>query len=413
MKVRSDFKAIVVGAGPVGAALALSLARLDVRNEILLIDSSPNLSASLTSGFSSALSSLASSDIDPRIFAINASTIALLENLGVWSEIRSARAQSYGRMYVWDEAGTGNIDFDATDLGLDSLGYIVEAKLIQAGLLAASEKQKNIELVCPDSVTDFSYADGVVEVDLQSGRHVSAELLCGVDGSRSLMREMAGIRCPEKALQQQAVVANVFHELPHENCAWQIFHKTGPLAFLPLPATSERPMSSIVWSMDDALAETIKDQDDAAFERSLTRAIEERFGRVSLASKRMSFPLSQMHVGSYVDDGFALLGDAAHRIHPLAGLGANLGFQDVVALTEQLQRASARELVWGHRQVLKRYQRQRHLDNELVMRSMQGFKMLFGESNNWVAAIRNMGMSAIGSSRAAKRTIVGGASMSR
>lgn len=414
----TEYKAVVVGAGPVGAALALSLAEL-TSQQILLVDSSQNLTTTL--------SSFASSSIDPRIFAINSSTRQLLESLDVWSDIEATRVQPYERMYVWDAAGTGNIHFDAAELDLASLGHIVEAKLIQTALLSAALKQPNIELLFPESIADFSYADGVVNVDLQSGRSLSAELLCGADGARSVTRGIAGISASEKSLGQQAIVANVFHELPHENCAWQIFHSTGPLAFLPLPervgeadsigesdkGDSSRHMSSIVWSMDDALAETTKKLDDKAFEYSLTRAIEERFGQVSLASERMSFPLSQMHVANYVEDGFALLGDAAHRIHPLAGLGANLGFQDVEALTEELKRASGRELCWGDRQVLRRYQRQRHLDNELVMRSMLGFKMLFGDTSNWVSAIRNLGINGVDSSRVLKQRIVGGAMMSR
>ena len=396
-----SYKAIIVGAGPIGAAVALALSRIDTDHSILLLDAA------------AALPKYSPEKLDARIFALNEGSRSLLDQLGVWSDIEPQRCLPYTRMHVWDAQGTGSIEFDAAEIGAQSLGHIVEANLIQEKLQAAIERQPNIRLIYPEKVSEIDLANEQVMLGLESGQRVQAELVCAVDGANSSLRKMAGIEVDEEDTGQQAIVANVWHKLPHQSCAWQIFLQTGPLAFLPMADFEGRHLSSIVWSLDQEEAERLKQSSDQEFETALTRAIEERFGEVSLMSQRFSFPLVQRHAQTYVQPSFALVGDAAHSIHPLAGLGANIGFQDVTALTEELTRATSRSISWGNLQILKRYQRARKLDNELVLKSMKGFKELFGQTNPAISAIRNLGLKGADATPTIKRRFVQQATMSR
>ena len=394
------YKAIIVGAGPIGAAVALALSRIDTDHSILLLDAAP------------ALPKYSPEKPDARIFALNEGSRSLLDQLGVWPDIESQRCLPYTRMHVWDAQGTGSIEFDAAEVGAPSLGNIVEANLIQEKLHTAIERQPNIRLIYPEKVSEVDLTNEQAVLGLESGQRVQGELVCAVDGANSSLRQMAGVEVDEEDTGQQAIVANVWHELPHQSCAWQIFLQTGPLAFLPMADFEGRHLSSIVWSLDQDEAERLKQSSDQEFETILTRAIEERFGYVSLMSERFSFPLVQRHAQIYVKNSFALVGDAAHSIHPLAGLGANIGFQDVTALTEELARATDRSILWGNLQILKRYQRARRLDNELVLKSMKGFKELFGQTNLAVAAIRNLGLKGADAAPTVKRKFVQQATMS-
>ena len=400
--VHSHYKAVVVGAGPVGAAMALSLAKLiqsdsiSRSNRILLVDAAPQIP-----------------EYDPetpdiKIFALNAGSQSLLDELGVWNTIVETRSQPYTRMHVWDANGTGSIEFDSAQIGASQLGHIVEANLVQVALLKALDELSNVDILRPEKVTDLRYEtnEAKLTLSLSSGESVEAELLCAADGANSSLRSMQNIEVAEKHVGQRAIVANLVHEHPHQDCAWQIFHSTGPLAFLPMADYQGKHLSSIVWSLDDDQAAVILAKSRLEFEKSLKRAMEEKFGQLELVTEPVSFPLSQRHAKQYIKPCFALLGDAAHSIHPLAGLGANIGFQDVKALTNELNRALNREILWSDEQVLKRYQRARKLDNEATLQAMQGFKTLFGQDDATVSSLRNLGLKLANSSDLVKRQFV-------
>ena len=393
----SDFDLIVVGAGPVGSALALAFAS-EPKANVLLIDREPEVTLELD-GF------------DTRVFAINQGSRQLLQSIGVWQDILNSRANPYQRMHVWDAEGTGSVTFAAENLGVTELGYIIEAGVIQNHLNQRVSAQENLEVMRPEQIERMQVDQQCIQLNLNSGVSLSADLLCAADGAQSSLRDMAGIDYRQEDCAQRALVANIKLELAHENCAWQIFRPQGPLAFLPLAEDSQR-LCSIVWSLDTDEAQRIECLADDEFEQELQRAVESRFGRLQLASRRQSFPLVQRHSKSYTAPCLALVGDAAHSIHPLAGLGANLGFQDIQALCEEVSRARQRGISVGHPVVLDRYERRRKLDNELSLRAMSFFRTAFGRHRPEFNALRNLGLKLFDRSDFAKRKAMEAAFMS-
>lgn len=394
----TDFDVIIVGAGLAGAALAARLAELPLRTALLE-------AARLPSGWPPVEEGVGG--YDARVSALTAASQRLLDGLGVWGEIARRRVCAYTDMHVWDAEGTGSIHFDAEEVGQPCLGHIVENRLINAALLEKLRFSRNITLLDASPAARLQSSARGVELELENGDALAAPLVVAADGANSRIREWAGFVTREWEYGQKAIVTTVRTEHSHENTAWQRFLPQGPLAFLPLAdAGDSRRYCSIVWSAEVEMAERLLMLADDEFRAELGSAFEHRLGEVAEASRRFGFPLRQRHATRYVQPGIALVGDAAHTIHPLAGQGINLGFRDVQVLSEELERACRRGIPLGDPAVLSRYQRRRKGDNLGMMLTMEGFKQLFGQRALPLRWLRNTGMRLVDRAGPVKRQII-------
>jgi 2-octaprenylphenol hydroxylase len=326
-----------------------------------------------------------------RVSAINRASIKVLNAVGAFERMQQMRVSPFREMHVWDSTGVGQIHFDAAELGLDTLGYIIENNVIQLALLEVLKQADTIDWLCPAQIDSLDIAPDGKRVKLIDGKELTAELMVGADGSQSLVRKAMGLELVRKSYQQQAIVCTVATEYDHQHTAWQCFLPTGPLAFLPLADGS----CSIVWSLDESQVEQKMALHDDAFATTLEQAFEYRLGAVKTVSARAVFPLGHGHVDQYVQQGLALIGDAAHNIHPLAGQGANLGIMDAACLAEVVSDAMHAQRRWSALHTLRKYERRRKGDNRLMEATMTGFKHLFGNDNPLLAEVRNIGLNLV------------------
>ncbi|MBL3555715.1 MULTISPECIES: UbiH/UbiF/VisC/COQ6 family ubiquinone biosynthesis hydroxylase [Marinobacter] len=385
MSDQTHFNILVVGGGMVGSALALGLSRQGWKvglvegsdRKTLLQESAP---ASDVDGF------------DPRVSAISVASQRLLQQLDVWSDITAGRHCPYQTMTVWDGDGTGRIQFEAAELRAPALGTIIENRRIVRALFTALDSS-SVELIDGVKVTGWWQGGSERGIHLEDGRTLTASLVVAADGAHSRLRQWVGLPTREWDYGQQAIVCTARTAQSHQFTAWQRFSPTGPLAFLPLLTESgDEHFCSIVWSQDTEEARRLMALDDDAFRAELEIAIERELGSVEVVSRRYAFPLRQRHAKDYIASGFALVGDAAHTIHPLAGQGANLGYGDVRALLDELLRARKAGIDPDNDLVLARYQRRRKGENLTMMAAMEGFKQLFGRDELSVRWLRNTGM---------------------
>jgi 2-octaprenylphenol hydroxylase len=398
----TDFDLIIVGAGLVGASLACAVAQLEAAQSLRIAVIEAGQFPTRYTG----------EHFDPRVVALTHASENLLKKIGCWDAIASERVCAYREMKVWDGEGTAAIEFDCAEVQQDHLGHIVENSLIVAQLHKRMAELTNIELIQPAAVAELNLPqdkNSPVRILLNNGSEIGGSLLIAADGAQSSLRDLAGFVTRQWDYNQQAIVTTVRTEHPHEFTAWQRFMHTGPLAFLPLQQAGDAHQCSIVWSADNELAQELMSVDDAQFCLRLTAAFEARLGQVIACDKRYAIPLRQRHATSYVKKSIALVGDAAHNIHPLAGQGVNLGLLDVIALTNEIERGLARGLPLNEESILRRYQRQRLAGNLGMMSAMEGFKHLFGNRSLAVNWLRNTGMRQLNSVSGIKKIIVNAA----
>tara|TARA_R110002073_G_scaffold69453_5_gene172412 strand:+ start:29 stop:1267 length:1239 start_codon:yes stop_codon:yes gene_type:complete len=380
----------IVGAGLVGAALAASLKNCGLT--IALIDHQTQESLQQNLRIASSVN-----EFEPRVSALTLASQSLLKEIGVWEKINPKQIQDYQKMKVWDELGTAAIEFDSAELYQDSLGCILENKLIISALHSTLAFQKNIKPFLGNKLNSIQLLEGEIDqhrLTLDNGQLIQCKLLVAADGANSRVRQWASIPTREWDYQHEAIVATIKTSKKHQNTAWQRFSETGPLAFLPLADEGEtQQFCSIVWSQETAHAKSLMTLSDDDFLHVLAKSIEFKLGDLDAVSTRYAIPLRQRHAKIYVKPGLVLLGDAAHTIHPLAGQGVNLGFKDVKALSEVLKEAEQQSVDVNNMVLLKRYQRQRQGDNLLMMGAMEGFKRLFEQPDPIVRWLRNTGMS--------------------
>ena len=325
---------------------------------------------------------------DMRVSAITPASRNVLAAVGAWDTMIDTRVSPYTDMHVWDAAGGASIHFDCTDLDLPELGWIIENRLVQHGLLARAGEFDNVTVLESAELARAEINDTGFSVALEDGRLLQTRLLVGADGAGSRVRRLAGIETVGWDYDQHGLVCTVETELPHAGTAWQRFLSTGPLAFLPL----FDGRCSIVWSTTPEAAARLQALDADAFESELTDAFEARLGRVRLVSPRAAFPLRLQHARHYIGPRVVLLGDAAHTIHPLAGQGVNLGMMDAACLAECLLDGAARGRAPDSILTLRRYERWRKGQNVFMQGTMDVFKRLFGSGFMPLRLARNLGL---------------------
>lgn len=373
MSRRAKLDIAVIGGGVVGAACALSLARL-------------GLEVALVEGREPARWSADSPDL--RVYAFAPDNAALLAQCGVWDSVVQARAQAYRRMRVWDAAGGGELSFDADTLAREQLGWIVENNLLVDRLWAALPAA-GVQLHCPARVESMEQDDTSAETSgvrlrLDDGTRLEARLAIAADGGDSTLRGLAGLQVSSHDYHQQGVVAFVDTENSNQATAWQRFLPTGPLAFLPFV----EGRSSIVWTLPSAEAERVLALEDQDFNRELTIAFEARLGEVSVVSKRAAFPLRRQLADAYVAGKVLLMGDAAHVVHPLAGQGVNLGLRDVTRLRDAIADAQARRTDWSSAHRLARWARECRSANATAAYTFDGINRVFSNDEMHATLLR-------------------------
>lgn len=384
MALDNDFEVVVIGAGIAGSTLALALAREGIT--VALVEARPLSRANLPA-------QRAVDTFDQRVSALTPASVAFLGELGAWQHVRAYRECAYRHMTVWDAEGTGRIDFDSSELRVPALGHIVENRVVCDALLAQLDLAPGVRRFTPARLEHCERGpDGRMRLRLDGGEQLVASLLVGADGALSRVREMLSFTTREWDYGHRAIVGTVRVARHHEDTAWQRFLPSGPLALLPLPGTDDAHFCSIVWSIEDELADPLLAMQGPEFCRALSEASEYCLGEVLETGARAAFPLRQRHAVDYVQPGAALVGDSAHTIHPLAGQGINLGLADVAVLAEELVAAHRRGLSPGRLEVLRRYQRRRKGDNLVMMAAMEGFKRLFEQKSLPLRWLRNAGI---------------------
>jgi len=318
-----------------------------------------------------------------RVSAITLASQAVFENVGAWPD-RRAPVEA---MRIWEDNSV--LNFDSADIGEPCLAWIVENSAIVAALAARQRQLANIEVLSPARVATAKFGDEHVSVCLEDGRELQAKLLVGADGADSQVRRAASIDWTRHDLGQSAIVAVVQTERPHARTAWQHFLASGPLAFLPL---ADPQQVSIVWSADTARSIELMNLDDAAFNVELQAAFGDHLGSVQLASERVAIPLALGFARDYSAHRVALIGDAAHTVHPLAGQGVNLGILDAATLAEVLLAAFAQKRDLGAHALLRRYERARKGADVSMQAVTGGFRYLFGSHLPGLRTLRDAGL---------------------
>ncbi len=388
MNTTIDVQVAIIGAGPVGATLATALAAADI--PCAVVDAAP-------------LPPMEMPEFDGRCYAIAVGSRGILERAGVWDALPDAPC-AIETIRVQDgepgrPASPMSLTFNAAESGQDAFGWMVEARALRTALNARLPHLPALSVFAPARAEVLGRGPDGVEIALDNGTQIRARLLVGAEGRRSPIRGLAGIRTTGLDYKQIGMVGAFAHENPHGNGALEQFLPNGPFAQLPLaaapPGAPFAHASSFVWSDKTAIAQHMLALDDAAFSRELARRLGDALGRVQVIGRRWSYPLSAMHVERYTDTRLALVGDAAHGIHPIAGQGLNLGFQDVDALARLIEDAITNGQDPGAPELLRAYQAERRPAAMLMLGATHSIERLFGNRNPVLRAARRVGIAAV------------------
>lgn len=380
------FDVLIAGGGIVGLTASLALAK---------------------HGFTVAVmdaGSLTMNELLPngRVYAINQASQALLEQLNAWPGAECL--SPYQRMHVWDAQSKACIDFDARTIATSNLGHILEENVLKQALFQEISRQPNVHLFPHSPIEDIQNDDPSIKIS-NSNRQLKGRLFMVADGANSPSRQKLKVELTTWSYHQHAIAALVTTEKSHFATAFQVFNPDGPLAFLPM---MDKNQCSIVWSTDSERSRQLMALDDAAFNQELTQAFAKRLGQIQIISSRQQFPLQMRHVKQYTGNRWLLMGDCAHTIHPLAGLGLNIGLADVRSWMNCLQaspRRKSSQPIFSNKQ-LAAYQRERKQAVWQMIWLMEGLKRLFSHSFGPIIPLRGLGLSVCNHIMPLKRLLI-------
>ena len=369
---------IIVGGGIIGLTLALALAKENINLAIIeskepVLEWLPILQ-------------------DPRVSAINLASLRIFEKLGIWNQLKEGSYGPLRRLTVWDHLGGGGISFDSAEAGAPVCGYIVENRALVRELWNNLKLLENVACFYLHQASELWRTHNKVQLILADGQKIQGDLLIGADGTKSWVRDQIGMAINYHDYHQDALITVVKSEYSHQDTAWQNFLTTGPIAYLPL---ADKHHGAIVWSNERNEINRLTSIEKTSLNFEIANALDQKLGGIEVITEVSTFPLVMRHAKEYISDRVALIGDAAHTIHPLAGQGANLGLLDAACLYDIICKSIASRQDVGNSQNLKQYQRWRKTENLIMENAMTLFNQMFSNSSSLITTLRSQGLNLI------------------
>ena len=387
MNKKQNFDCIVIGGGLSGLTTTLALSKIGL--SVAIIDKT-------------SLKMVKKNEGDQRTTAVSASGKKIFEALDIWDSLKED-AEPILDIVVSEKGKRGHLNFDHQTVGTEPMGHILDNIQLKNSLLTGIRSQKNIQLFPFKSLDNFFPDAGTVTVDLNDETSYEAALLVAADGRNSASRRIAKIKGTNIDYNQSSIVFTVSHEKPHRGTAYEQFTTGGPIAFLPMRGNQ----SSVVWSEDTEVVKSLMQLDDKDFAAAASYRLNDFLGEMTIIGQRKIFPLKLNYADTIIADRFAMVGDAAHGLHPIAGQGFNLGLRDIANLTEEISKARRLGLDIGSFETLRSYQAARRFDNFSLVAATDGLNRLFTNNNKIVRSIRNSGLDAINTMNPLKNLFMG------